>query len=167
VQLYDNDLRSNIPEAIDSLGQLHLLFLHRNQLTGTLSPSIGQLIDLIELRVSDNKFTGLIPSEIQNLFSLRLYWAHFNLFEGSLPVGICQIVGASLLEFLQTDCALSLTSRLPYTPCACRSACCSGEAERPANLLNKNEDRNLDTTQGGLFAFLEFPLLLLVHNQLR
>ena len=46
------------------------LVLFNNQLTGSIPPEIGNLINLTELVLFENQLTGSIPSEIGNLTNL-------------------------------------------------------------------------------------------------
>jgi hypothetical protein len=56
-----------IPEDLYNLSQLLSFSINKNRLTGTISPSVGQLSNLWYLQVSTNDLTGTIPSEVGNL----------------------------------------------------------------------------------------------------
>ncbi|GKV22649.1 hypothetical protein SLEP1_g32500 [Rubroshorea leprosula] len=61
------------------------LNLSSRDLVGSLSPSIGNLSFLREIRLSNNIFHGDIPPEIGRLFRLKLLHLSYNSFEGKLP----------------------------------------------------------------------------------
>ena len=83
------NLSGNIPEEIYSLSELNTLDLSSSNstggnLSGELSPKIGQLTKLRRLNLENNKFYGLIPKELGQL-NLTLLIIEANLFSGTLP----------------------------------------------------------------------------------
>ena len=69
-------------------GEIIRLYLHSNNLTGTIPPEIGNLTSLKELLLYSNDLTGTIPSEIGNLTSLEGVYLNNNNLMGSIPVTI-------------------------------------------------------------------------------
>ncbi|KAJ1409321.1 Serine/threonine-protein kinase, active site [Sesbania bispinosa] len=61
------------------------LDLHAMNLSGSLSPSIGGLVHLYHLNLSQNTLSGSIPREIGNCSSLQLLGLNNNRFEGQIP----------------------------------------------------------------------------------
>ncbi|KAI4324548.1 hypothetical protein MLD38_030028 [Melastoma candidum] len=72
---------------VSSDGYLHVqeLELLNMNLSGTLSPALGQLSQLTILDFMWNEITGSIPSEIGNIASLELLLLNGNKLTGSLP----------------------------------------------------------------------------------
>ncbi|KAL2653878.1 hypothetical protein R1flu_022006 [Riccia fluitans] len=64
------------------------LVLRNSNLSGTISPSIGQLSHLETLHLGNNSLTGEIPFEIANLSALRFLDLSFNSLSGSLPFSL-------------------------------------------------------------------------------
>lgn len=64
LQLPDNGLTGQLPEAVYELTGLRTLDLSDNGLTGTLSPKIGGMKLIASLRLSNNRLTGEIPAEL-------------------------------------------------------------------------------------------------------
>ena len=120
------DLGGTIPTELYQMNRLKRFDLHGQKLTGSLSPLLGNLLDLEQLRVSRNLLTGSIPTQIAALTKLRLAWLHINEMTGSMPVQVCNNVGPAKLEFLQTDCD---PEDAPPVSCLCCSACCNRETD--------------------------------------
>jgi Leucine-rich repeat (LRR) protein len=68
-----------------SIENTDTLDLSGNGLTGSISPEIGNLTNLIYLRLSINQFTGNIPSEIGNLTNLTYLSLLGNQLTGEIP----------------------------------------------------------------------------------
>ncbi|GLT86253.1 hypothetical protein SLE2022_044020 [Rubroshorea leprosula] len=77
-----------------------ILDISSKGLVGSLSPSIGNLSFLHEIRLSNNSFHGDIPPEIGRLFKLQLLNLSYNSFEGKLPSNLSS---CSNLEVLHID----------------------------------------------------------------
>ncbi|CAN6842207.1 unnamed protein product [Brassica oleracea var. botrytis] len=58
------------------------------QLSGVISPSIGNLSFLISLDLFNNSFGGTIPHEVGNLFRLHFLDLSSNALEGMIPISI-------------------------------------------------------------------------------
>ena len=58
---------------------------------GEIPPEIGNLTNLIVLRLYDNQFTGEIPSEIGYLTNLERLKLHTNQLTGSIPETLCDL----------------------------------------------------------------------------
>ncbi|XP_010262997.1 PREDICTED: receptor protein kinase TMK1-like [Nelumbo nucifera] len=65
--------------------KVYLINLSRFNLNGTLSPSLGKLDSLAEIRLAENHLTGPIPSNLTGLKSLRLLDIGGNNLEPPVP----------------------------------------------------------------------------------
>ncbi|XP_042033690.1 receptor-like protein 9DC3 isoform X2 [Salvia splendens] len=84
--LYNNSLSRNIPSNMcDSLPNIEVLNLWRNQLSGEIPPNIWKCTQLQDLGLSVNHFNGKIPSEIGSLSMLRKLYLGVNDFRGMIP----------------------------------------------------------------------------------
>jgi Leucine-rich repeat (LRR) protein len=88
------------------VGGVEELNFYDNDLAGPLPPEIGNLVDLVDLKLWVNQITE-VPPEIGNLTSLRTLWLSNNAFVG-VPAEIW-----SLTELQQLELAYSGISSLP------------------------------------------------------
>ncbi|XP_074285819.1 uncharacterized protein LOC141611228 isoform X2 [Silene latifolia] len=72
------------------------LNLSSSQLSGSVSPYIGNLSFLRALNLRNNKFSGIIPPEIGHLHRLKYLLLANNSFEGEIPLNISSC--SSLVE---------------------------------------------------------------------
>ena len=73
MELFNNDIVSTIPpQLFEEMTMLKTLFLDENHITGTLSPMVGNLINLEKLTLNRNKIVGSIPNEIGKLTNLSM-----------------------------------------------------------------------------------------------
>ncbi|GLT30547.1 hypothetical protein SLA2020_053410 [Shorea laevis] len=86
-----------------------VLNLSSRNLVGPLSPFIGNLSFLREIRLSKNSFHGGIPPEIGRLFRLRYLNLDNNSFEGKLPSNLSHCSNLVALGVSQNR----LTGKLP------------------------------------------------------
>lgn len=111
VDLRDNNLRGDMPQAIDELRMLQGIDMSHNRLEGRLNPMIGELkalryllvrsnelysnipagvfrkdSALVHVDLSDNMLSGAIPQkEFMNLHNLRMFNVSVNSLSGGLP----------------------------------------------------------------------------------
>ena len=70
LNLRRNQLSGAIPSSLGDLTQLQILALHENQLTGSIPTTLGNLTKLTYLTLHQNRLTGNIPEELGNLTNL-------------------------------------------------------------------------------------------------
>ena len=85
LELPFNGLSGSLPPEIGNLAQLRELYLPFNGLSGSLPPEIGNLTELRELYLQYNHLSGSLPPEIGNLTELRELWLDSNSLSGSIP----------------------------------------------------------------------------------
>ncbi|OEL19511.1 putative LRR receptor-like serine/threonine-protein kinase [Dichanthelium oligosanthes] len=87
-----NEISGTIPQEIEHLKNLTLLYMEHNLLAGNLPDSIGNLPNLFVLRLSHNRLSGEIPSSIGYLSQLSELHLEENNFSGSIPraLGYCK-----------------------------------------------------------------------------
>jgi EIX receptor 1/2 len=87
INLANNRLTGKIPEEISSLTELKELNLSRNMLTGRIPQKIGQLEQLECLDLSRNQLFGSIPTSMADLHYLGYLDLSYNKFSGNIPTG--------------------------------------------------------------------------------
>jgi len=81
-------LTGEIPSEIGQLTNLVTLKLQYNELTGSIPPEIGNLTSLVKLDLRYNNLSGSIPTEIWSLISLKELGIQKNQFSGTIPSAI-------------------------------------------------------------------------------
>ncbi|KAF7005461.1 hypothetical protein CFC21_020583 [Triticum aestivum] len=101
---YDNNLIGPLPsslvhcKSLRECGNLTMLRLSNNNLTGEIPTSMGRLPWLGLLDLSSNKLEGHIPSELGNLIFLFQLSLADNLLNGSIPQEIGALSNLELLD---------------------------------------------------------------------
>ena len=67
LDLYDNQLRGEIPSELGDLANLRVLRLHGNQLSGEIPSELGGLSKLESLYLSGNRLSGCIPEGLRDV----------------------------------------------------------------------------------------------------
>uniref|UniRef100_A0A0E0HSW4 Receptor kinase-like protein Xa21 n=1 Tax=Oryza nivara TaxID=4536 RepID=A0A0E0HSW4_ORYNI len=107
--LTGNEISGTIPQEIEKLTSLTLLYMEKNLLTGNLPDSLGNLPNLFILSLSQNKISGQIPPSFGNLSHLSELYLQENNLSGPIPssLGSCKN-----LEALNLSCN-SFDSSIP------------------------------------------------------
>uniref|UniRef100_A0A0E0ISP7 Receptor kinase-like protein Xa21 n=1 Tax=Oryza nivara TaxID=4536 RepID=A0A0E0ISP7_ORYNI len=103
--LTGNEISGTIPQEIDYLTNLTVLYMEQNMLTGNLPDSLGNLPNLFVLSLSQNKLTGQIPLSIGNISQLGELYLQENFLSGPIPssLGHCKNLQALNLSFNSFD----------------------------------------------------------------
>jgi Leucine-rich repeat (LRR) protein len=112
LNLSQNQLTGSIPPEIGELINLTNLQLTFNQLTGLIPPEIGNLTNLERLQLRNNELTGEIPSEIGNLTNLEWLELQNNELTGSIPSEIGNLINLERLHLDNNQLTGSIPSEL-------------------------------------------------------
>ena len=97
-------MTGRIPPELGNLGNLLVLSLGRNQLSGGIPPELGNLGNLVSMWLEFNQLSGSIPPELENLANLvRLYLAPNNL-TGCIPARLRNVANHDLDNLGLQDC---------------------------------------------------------------
>jgi hypothetical protein len=110
--LGENQLTGSIPPEIGNLINLNILVLYFNQLTNSIPPEIGNLINLVDLELGVNQLTGSIPPEIGNLINLTDLWLYNNQLTGSIPPEIGNLINLNHLRLNGNQLTGSIPSEI-------------------------------------------------------
>jgi len=99
--LRENKISGTIPQDIEQLINLQILYMGNNLLTGGIPESIGNLQNLFVLSLSQNKLSGQVPLSIGNLSQLSELYLQENNLSGPIPraLGDCK-----KLDILNLSC---------------------------------------------------------------
>ncbi|WP_419949432.1 M66 family metalloprotease [Candidatus Palauibacter sp.] len=93
-----NGLTGTLPPEIGDLDNLVYLRLPRNELSGSLPPELSRLPRLGSLELNANNLTGPIPSHLGDLTRLWTLNLGGNQFEGSIPTELGSLGGLQYLD---------------------------------------------------------------------
>ncbi|KAF7851658.1 hypothetical protein BT93_L3314 [Corymbia citriodora subsp. variegata] len=85
LNLAQNLLTGSLSPSIGNLTRMQYLSLGINALSGELPPQLGQLTALLSLSFSTNNFNGSLPSELGNLSKLQQLYMDSSGVSGEIP----------------------------------------------------------------------------------
>ncbi|KAL3636551.1 LRR receptor-like serine/threonine-protein kinase rpk2 [Castilleja foliolosa] len=110
VNISTNALSGQFPtDMAKACGSLMLLDASSNQISGTLSPSIGELNSLLVLNLSCNPMQGPIPSSVAQMKNIKRLSLSGNNLTGSIPTSLGQLNSLEILELSSN----SLSGEIP------------------------------------------------------
>ncbi|WOL10073.1 hypothetical protein Cni_G18827 [Canna indica] len=91
-------LTGSVSPSIGNLSQLQFLFLQKNQLSGELPRQLGALLHLQVLNASSNLIGGAIPPHISNCLNLTALDLSSNKLSGRIPAELGSLSKLKLLD---------------------------------------------------------------------
>ncbi|OIT22954.1 PREDICTED: probable LRR receptor-like serine/threonine-protein kinase At5g45780 isoform X1 [Nicotiana attenuata] len=91
-------LSGSLSPSIGNLTRLRTLLLQNNQLSGPIPTEIGKLSELLTLDLSGNQFDGEIPRALGRLFRLSYLRLSRNRLSGLIPKPVASLSGLSFLD---------------------------------------------------------------------
>ena len=107
-----NQLTGTISPDLGELTRLGILDLARNQLSGSIPVELAKLTDLWRLGLGGNELTGNIPPDLGRLTNLESLYLGYNTLEGEVP---SQLGNLSALKQLDLQVNIELTGPLPLS----------------------------------------------------
>ncbi|KAK7848970.1 putative leucine-rich repeat receptor-like protein kinase [Quercus suber] len=98
LDLSSNHFTGVIPTSLKNLSNLTILYLHDNQLSGSIPQELGMLSSLSDLALSSNNLTGVIPASFGNLSDLTTLYLYENQLSSSIPQELGMLSSLSDLE---------------------------------------------------------------------
>lgn len=89
ISLAEMQLTGDISPFLGNLSRLQVLYLTHNSFIGHVPLQLGLCHQLSELSLFNNSLSGPIPPELGNLESLQLLDLGNNLFNGTIPERLC------------------------------------------------------------------------------
>ncbi|KAJ1258344.1 hypothetical protein BS78_10G068000 [Paspalum vaginatum] len=103
LSLMGHELSGEVSPALGNLSHLTVLNLSGNQLAGRIPPELGNLRRLTTLDMSMNSFAGKVPPELGNLSHLNYVDVSRNRLEGPVPVELTRIRDLIYLNLGEND----------------------------------------------------------------
>ncbi|KAH0645604.1 hypothetical protein KY290_034387 [Solanum tuberosum] len=98
-----------------NLPSIRKLSLRRNELVGTLPPSLGNLSTLVMIDIGENKIHGNIPPQLGHLSSLEGLYLGSNALSGEVPVRIFNVSSLKVIALAANTLSGKLPSNLVYS----------------------------------------------------
>ncbi|XP_058193473.1 protein NSP-INTERACTING KINASE 1-like [Rhododendron vialii] len=92
------NLSGTLSPSIGNLTNLQIILLQNNNISGPIPPEIGRLPKLQTLDLSDNFFTGGIPSSLAHLKSLQYLRLNNNSLSGAIPPSLANMTQLAFLD---------------------------------------------------------------------
>nr|GMC59470.1 LRR receptor-like serine/threonine-protein kinase RPK2 [Ipomoea batatas] len=110
INVSNNGLYGHIPADIgSSCVSLKLLDASKNQIAGTIPPTVGNLVSLVSLNLSRNMLQGPIPSNLGLIKDLQYLSLAGNNLSGHIPTSLGQLHSLDSLDLSSN----SLTGEIP------------------------------------------------------
>lgn len=95
--LHTNNLSGSIPSELGNLTALRYLRISYSNLSGSIPSSLGNLTALIYLDFFSNNLTGDIPKELGDLSALEYLKLNYNNLSGSIPAELGNLTSLKIL----------------------------------------------------------------------
>ena len=95
------------------MSKLTSLYLHNNQLTGSIPPELGSLSTLTSLYLHNNQLTGSIPQSVIDLPNLTALWLFNNLLTGLIPTRSASLNPITSLNFSNNSGLFAVAPNVP------------------------------------------------------
>ncbi|XP_050228998.1 protein NSP-INTERACTING KINASE 1-like [Mercurialis annua] len=92
------NLSGTLSSSIGNLTNLQIVLLQNNNITGQIPADIGRLKKLQTLDVSNNFFTGDVPSSLGHLKNLQYMRLNNNSLSGEFPMSLANMTGLVFLD---------------------------------------------------------------------
>jgi len=93
-------------------GYVTSIYLHYNQVSGTIPESLGNLSNLTNLRLSYGQLTGSIPESLGNLSNLQFLYLYLNQLSGTIPESLGNLNNLQVLYLYNNQLSGSLPESL-------------------------------------------------------
>ncbi|XP_041026523.1 probable LRR receptor-like serine/threonine-protein kinase At5g45780 [Juglans microcarpa x Juglans regia] len=99
LEMANMGLSGTLSPSVGNLSHLRAMLLRNNQLSGPIPPDIGKLSELQTLDLSGNQFDGEIPDSLGSLTHLSYLQLSRNKLSGQIPKTVSNLTGLSYLDF--------------------------------------------------------------------
>ena len=107
-----NQLTGTIPATLGNLASLESLAMGRNELSGPIPAELGNLSGLTLLALGGNQLTGTVPTWLGDLNNLEWLFLWGNQMTGPIPTELVNLTNLKLLELGSNQLSGSIPSDL-------------------------------------------------------
>lgn len=107
-----NNLSGSIPPELGNLVNLTYLNLYNNQLSGSIPPEFGNFINLQYLLLHNNNLSGSIPSEFGSLNNLAVLYLYNNNLSGNIPLELGSLSNLTYLNLYNNQLSGNIPPQL-------------------------------------------------------
>ncbi|KAJ3698244.1 hypothetical protein LUZ61_001949 [Rhynchospora tenuis] len=112
LEIPSQNLSGSLSPSIGNLTNLQILQLQSNSIAGPIPLEIGKLLKLEQLDLSNNHFSGDVPKSIGNLKTLQYLRLNNNSLSGPFPQTLVDIPGLAFLDLSFNN----LSGPIPKSP---------------------------------------------------
>ncbi|CAL9760338.1 unnamed protein product [Musa acuminata subsp. burmannicoides] len=106
------NLSGTLSPSIGNLTNLEVVLLQNNNISGSIPPEIGKLFGLHTLDLSNNEFSGAIPTSLGNLRGLQYLRLNNNSLSGEFPLSLVNITQLAFMDLSYNN----LSGPMPKLP---------------------------------------------------
>ncbi|URE29170.1 NSP-interacting kinase [Musa troglodytarum] len=106
------NLSGALSPSIGNLTNLEIVLLQNNNISGSIPPEIGKLFRLHTLDLSNNEFSGAIPTSLGNLRGLQYLRLNNNSLSGEFPLSLVNITQLAFMDLSYNN----LSGPMPKLP---------------------------------------------------
>ncbi|GMI77024.1 NSP-interacting kinase 1 [Hibiscus trionum] len=92
------NLSGSLSPSIGNLTNLRIVLLQNNNITGPIPSELGKLSKIQTLDLSDNSFTGEIPTSLGNLRTIQYMRLNNNSLSGGCPLSLANMTQLAFLD---------------------------------------------------------------------
>ncbi|XP_057961102.1 protein NSP-INTERACTING KINASE 1 [Malania oleifera] len=146
------NLSGTLSPSIGNLTNLQIVLLQNNNISGPIPSELGKLSRLHTLDLSTNFFTGEIPTSLAELKSLQYLRLNNNSLSGEIPSSLANMTQLEFLDISYNNLShpvpqiLAKTFNIEGNP----SICATGAAENCSEMTPMPLSFNLNNTQNPL-----------------
>ncbi|KAI3844259.1 hypothetical protein MKW92_001040 [Papaver armeniacum] len=156
LEMASKGLSGTLSPSVGNLSRLQTMLLQNNLLSGPIPPEIGKLSKLQTLDLSGNQLVGEIPSSLGSLTHLSYLRLSWNKLSGLIPQSVANLAGLSFLDLSFNN----LTGPAPvilakgYSVAGNSLLCASSLPQTCMNILKPVRENNLSQKASGQHRWL-------------
>ncbi|XP_026406828.1 probable LRR receptor-like serine/threonine-protein kinase At5g45780 [Papaver somniferum] len=156
LEMASKGLSGTLSPSVGNLSRLQTMLLQNNLLSGPIPPEIGKLSKLQTLDLSGNQLVGEIPSSLGSLTHLSYLRLSWNKLSGLIPQSVANLAGLSFLDlsFNNLSGPAPVILAKGYSVAGNSLLCASSLPQTCMNILKPVRENNLSQKASGQHRWL-------------